>query len=194
MSRQPYTYPPNGRQNECVHESWEAASARLVQSGEWAHPSQNELDNASKGLIGKRICIKGYGVGSVRQFSKSSGWANRGEMDRALDFQVWCGPAIGSFNDFIRGTYLDPTVAKAYHDVYEANMQLLRGACVLRRIEQLKAHTGVRDAVDAITGHRMKTGLRRVPRVDRATPLVVAAVPAVRRRRQDAVVDVEHLQ
>jgi hypothetical protein len=28
-------------------------------------------------------------------------------------------------------------------------MQLLRGACVLRRIEQLKAHTGVRDAVDA---------------------------------------------
>jgi PfaD family protein len=79
----------------------------------------------------------------------SSGWANAGVNDRSMDFQVWCGPAIGSFNDFIRGTYLDPTVAKAYHDVYEANMQLLRGACVLRRIEQLKAHTGVRDAVDA---------------------------------------------
>ena len=51
-----------------------------------------------------------------------------------------------------------------------------------------------RDAVDAITGRRVKTGLRRVPRVDGAGPLVVAAVPAVRRRRQDAVVDVEHLQ
>ena len=40
----------------------------------------------------------------------------------------------------------------------------------------------------------MKTGLLRVPRVDRTTPLIVAAVPAVRRRRQDAVVDVEDLQ
>jgi len=79
----------------------------------------------------------------------SSGWANAGVDDRALDYQVWCGPAIGSFNDFIRGTYLDPAVSREYHDVYEANMQLLRGACVLRRIEQLKAHTGVRDSVDA---------------------------------------------
>jgi len=79
----------------------------------------------------------------------SSGWANAGVTDRAMDFQVWCGPAIGSFNDFVRGTYLDPAVANAYHDVHEANMQLLRGACVLRRIEQLKAHAGVRAAVDA---------------------------------------------
>jgi PfaD family protein len=79
----------------------------------------------------------------------SSGWANGGVTDRALDFQVWCGPAIGSFNDFIRGTYLDPKVAGAFHDVYEANMQLLRGACVLRRIEQLKASPHARAAVAA---------------------------------------------
>ena len=70
----------------------------------------------------------------------SSGWANAGVTDRAMDFQVWCGPAIGSFNDFVRGTYLDPAVANAYHDVHEANMQLLRGACVLRRIQQLEQH------------------------------------------------------
>merc|ERR1719198_1631720 len=44
----------------------------------------------------------------------SSAWANGGVADRALDYQVWCGPAIGSFNDFIRGTYLDPQVAGAY--------------------------------------------------------------------------------
>merc|ERR1712159_144245 len=43
--------------------------------------------------------------------SRSSGWANRGEKGRQLDYQVWCGPSIGSFNTFIKGTYLDPRVA-----------------------------------------------------------------------------------
>merc|ERR1719326_879888 len=47
----------------------------------------------------------------------SSAWANGGVADRALDYQVWCGPAIGAFNDFIRGTYLDPIVAGQFMDV-----------------------------------------------------------------------------
>ena len=56
----------------------------------------------------------------------SSAWANAGVNERAMDFQVWCGPAIGSFNEFIKGSYLDPAVSKVYHDVYEANMQRQR--------------------------------------------------------------------
>merc|ERR1719182_730023 len=81
--------------------------------------------------------------------SKSSGWANRGESERALDFQVWCGPAIGAFNDFIRGTYLDPKVAGAFHDVSEANIQLLRGAAIIKRHAQLRADPKLKGAVDA---------------------------------------------
>merc|ERR1719353_2328889 len=79
--------------------------------------------------------------------SKSSGWANRGESERALDFQVWCGPAIGAFNDFIRGTYLDPKVAGAFHDVSEANIQLLRGAVIIKRHAQLRADPKLKGAV-----------------------------------------------
>ena len=81
--------------------------------------------------------------------SKSSGWANRGEKGRSLDYQVWCGPAIGSFNQFIKGTYLDPKVSGVYVDVHEANVQLLTGACVVRRCSQLHSDPRLRAEVDA---------------------------------------------
>jgi PfaD family protein len=61
--------------------------------------------------------------------SKSSGWANRGEDDRRLDYQIWCGPAIGAFNAFIKGSVLDPAVSKEYPCIVQINLHLLRGAC-----------------------------------------------------------------
>ena len=58
--------------------------------------------------------------------SKSSNWANRGIAGRERDYQVWCGPAIGSFNDFIRGTPLDPKVSGSYPSVVDINHALLQ--------------------------------------------------------------------
>ena len=37
----------------------------------------------------------------------SSRWANAGEATRAMDYQVWCGPAMGAFNEWTRGSYLE---------------------------------------------------------------------------------------
>ena len=37
----------------------------------------------------------------------SSRWANAGEATRAMDYQVWCGPAMGAFNEWARGSYLE---------------------------------------------------------------------------------------
>jgi PfaD family protein len=37
----------------------------------------------------------------------SSRWANAGEPSRTLDYQVWCGPAMGAFNEWARGTLLE---------------------------------------------------------------------------------------
>ena len=71
--------------------------------------------------------------------SKSSGWANRGDADRTRDYQIWCGPAIGAFNAFIKDTYLDPAVANAFPCVVQTNLQLLRGACYLRRLEVVRS-------------------------------------------------------
>jgi len=89
--------------------------------------------------------------------SKSSGWANRGGPDRQgknrqLDYQIWCGPAIGSFNEFIKGTYLDPKIAQEYPDIVQINKQVLMGACYLRRLQSLtRAHNVTTDFGDLPT-------------------------------------------
>merc|ERR1719331_2220493 len=77
----------------------------------------------------------------------SSNWANRGQPDRALDYQVWCGPAIGAFNAFIKGTHLDPKVSQVFPDVWEANMHMLRGVQLARRVQQVRAEPAMRAAV-----------------------------------------------
>lgn len=73
-------------------------------------------------MLKMSMCCRWY-------LSKSSGWANRGESKRKLDYQVWCGPAIGSFNIFIKDSVLDPRVAGEYPDVFQVNAHLLQGAC-----------------------------------------------------------------
>lgn len=37
----------------------------------------------------------------------SSRWASSGQTGREMDYQIWCGPAMGSFNEWVRGTYLE---------------------------------------------------------------------------------------
>jgi len=65
----------------------------------------------------------------------SSRWSNFGEQGREMDYQIWCGPAMGSFNDWVRGSYLsDP---KNRHVVDVAN-QIMTGAAFLYRIQSLK--------------------------------------------------------
>jgi len=67
------------------------------------------------------LCFRWY-------LSKSSGWANAGVKSRALDYQIWCGPAMGSFNNFASGTSLDWKVTGVFPGVAEVNMAILDGA------------------------------------------------------------------
>jgi hypothetical protein len=61
----------------------------------------------------------------------SSRWANAGEPTRQLDYQVWCGPAMGAFNEWVKGSVLEPP---AHRTVVGVALNLLYGACVhLRR-------------------------------------------------------------
>ncbi len=65
----------------------------------------------------------------------SSNWANAGTADRIPDMQIWCGPAMGAFNDWVRGTYLEDYHNRKVADVAEHIMQ---GAAYLYRIQSLK--------------------------------------------------------
>lgn len=63
----------------------------------------------------------------------SSRWANRGEPGRETDYQIWCGPAMGAFNTWVRGTYLEAPEARR---VVEVARQLMVGAAYQQRAQQ----------------------------------------------------------
>jgi trans-AT polyketide synthase/acyltransferase/oxidoreductase domain-containing protein len=65
----------------------------------------------------------------------SSRWANAGEPTRRMDYQVWCGPAMGAFNEWTKGTFL----AEAKHRrVATVALNLLHGAAVMQRAQCLR--------------------------------------------------------
>lgn len=66
----------------------------------------------------------------------SSRWSSRGEPGREMDYQIWCGPSMGAFNDWVRGTYLEETENRRVADV---NLHILTGAAYLYRIRILEA-------------------------------------------------------
>ncbi|MEH1804690.1 PfaD family polyunsaturated fatty acid/polyketide biosynthesis protein [Nostoc sp.] len=65
----------------------------------------------------------------------SSRWSSSGEKGREVDYQIWCGPAMGGFNDWVRGSYLSEPNNRGVVDV--AN-QIMTGAAFLYRVQNLK--------------------------------------------------------
>lgn len=65
----------------------------------------------------------------------ASRWAISGEADREMDYQVWCGPAMGAFNDWARGTYLETPEARTVEHVAH---HLMTGAAYLFRVHTLQ--------------------------------------------------------
>lgn len=53
---------------------------------------------------------------------QSSRWAIEGRPERALDYQVWCGPAMGAFNAWAAGTRFAELEARRAAEVAEALM------------------------------------------------------------------------
>ena len=66
----------------------------------------------------------------------SSRWSNSGEPGREMDYQIWCGPAMGAFNEWTQGTPLAAPENRRAADVAE---QLLRGAAYLYRVQSLRS-------------------------------------------------------
>ena len=65
----------------------------------------------------------------------SSRWSNTGEKGREIDYQIWCGPAMGSFNNWVRGSYLADIKNRRVVDIAD---QIMTGAAYLYRIQNLK--------------------------------------------------------
>ena len=70
---------------------------------------------------------------------QASLWANRGVEDRKMDFQIWCGPAMGAFNEWAQDTFLDDYKERRIEVVAK---NILYGTAVLSRVQQAR-HFGM---------------------------------------------------
>ncbi|MEZ4385363.1 MAG: PfaD family polyunsaturated fatty acid/polyketide biosynthesis protein [Nannocystaceae bacterium] len=66
--------------------------------------------------------------------AKTARWARDGHLERRRDFQIWSGPALGTFNRWVAGSRLEEREHRRIADVAEA---LLRGAAVVSRARAL---------------------------------------------------------
>ncbi len=57
-------------------------------------------------------------------------WAITGDPIRKVDYQIWCGPAMGAFNQWVAGSFLE---APANRDVATIALNILWGAAVIHR-------------------------------------------------------------
>lgn len=62
-------------------------------------------------------------------------WAKEGESSRRIDYQVWCGPAMGAFNEWVAGS---PLEAESGRKVATVALNILFGASVITRANFLR--------------------------------------------------------
>ena len=67
---------------------------------------------------------------------QSSTWAIRGDPSRKIDYQIWCGPAMGAFNQWVKGSFLEKPQNRRTVTVA---MNLLYGAAVATRASWLQS-------------------------------------------------------
>ncbi len=62
-------------------------------------------------------------------------WGIQGAPERKLDYQIWCGPAMGAFNAWARGTELE---APEHRRVADVGLRIMEGAAEMYRAQAEK--------------------------------------------------------
>jgi len=75
------------------------------------------------------LCFRWY-------LGRSSEWAERGVEGREVDYQLWCGPALGAFNRWVKGSFLESV---EHRSVMQIAANLLEGAAVITRSQHLRS-------------------------------------------------------
>lgn len=101
-------------------------------------PAQNE--KAAKNAKHKMALIFRWYIGN------SSQWPIVGDESRQVDYQLWCGPAMGAFNRWVAGSFLE---APQQRTVQQIALNLLEGAAHVTRGQQLRSF-GLPMAQDAL--------------------------------------------
>ena len=95
----------------------------------WGKRDPAEVERAERDPKHKMALVFRWYLG------KASKWAIDGESGRGLDYQIWCGPAMGAFNTWVKGSFLEDP---ANREVAQIALNLLEGAAVITRAQQLR--------------------------------------------------------
>ena len=95
----------------------------------WEARDPHEVERARKDPKHRMaLCFRWY-------LGKASRWANAGEAARVMDYQIWCGPAMGAFNAWARGSFLEDPKNR---QVAQIALNFIEGAAVIARAQQLR--------------------------------------------------------
>lgn len=95
----------------------------------WSKREPAEVERAGRDPHHKMALVFRWYLG------QASRWAIRDDAARRPDFQIWTGPAIGAFNDWVKGSFLEDL---ARRDVAQIGLNLLEGAAVVTRAQALR--------------------------------------------------------
>jgi PfaD family protein len=96
----------------------------------WGDRDPSQLERAATDPKHKMALVFRWYLG------QSSRWANEGNPDRAIDYQVWCGPAMGAFNEWVKGSFVESWEDRRVAVIAQ---NILHGAAVLQRANLLRS-------------------------------------------------------
>jgi len=97
----------------------------------WQRRDPAEIDRAERDPKHRMALVFRWYLGM------SSRWAVAGDESRSADYQIWCGPAMGAFNQWTAGSFLaDPR----HRSVVQIARNLLEGAAVVTRAGQARSY------------------------------------------------------
>lgn len=96
----------------------------------WSRRDPGQLDKAARDPRHRMALVFRWYLGL------SSRWANRGEVGRELDYQIWCGPSMGAFNAWAKGSIFERWEQRRAAPIA---LNILHGAAVLMRLASLRS-------------------------------------------------------
>ncbi len=109
---------------ESFADSWASTREFLMRTS----PKTVELAEADPNKKFALVCRRYLFMGAQ--------WAREGVEEHKADFQIWCGPAMGAFNEWVAGSFLEPLEKRT---VKQIAWNLLEGAATITRAAQLRA-------------------------------------------------------
>ncbi len=67
----------------------------------------------------------------------SAHWAVSGRADRLIDYQIWCSSAMGAFNEWVKGSFLEDPEKRLLKQIA---LNLMEGGAILTRGHQLRTY------------------------------------------------------